>query len=109
MILKFNDFCDNVIKTDEFDYINEKLTVSMDVNDMTDELVEFIEGYNGEKIVVDSGEYYSVTRFKENPVVDVFGCKCELDLNICEFSPEVPVEKIEDFFDATTYTKNGIC
>ena len=105
MILNFNDFCDNVIKTDEVDYINEKLTVSMDVNDMTDELVKFIEGYNGEKIVVDSGDYYSVSRFKENPVVDVFGCKCELDLNICEFSPEVPVEKIEEFFDATTYTK----
>ena len=105
MILNFNDFCDNVIKTDEVDYINEKLTVSMDVNDTTDELVEFIEGYNGEKIVVDSGDYYSVSRFKENPVVDVFGCKCELDLNICELSPEVPVEKIEEFFDATTYTK----
>lgn len=105
MILNFNDFCDNVIKTDEVDYINEKLTVSMDVNDTTDELVEFIEGYNGEKIVVDSGDYYSVSRFKENPVVDVFGCKCELDLNICEFSPEVPVEKVDEFFDATTYTK----
>lgn len=100
MILKYNDFCDNVIKTDEFDYINEKLTVSMDVNDTADELVEFIEGYNGEKIVVESGEDYSITRFKQNPFVDVFGCKCELDLTMCELSPDASVDNLKGSFDA---------
>lgn len=106
MILNFNDFCDNVIKTDEFDYINEKLTVSMDVNDTTDELVEFIEGYNREKIVVESGEDYSITRFKQNPVVDVFGCKCELDLTMCELSSTVSDDNTS--FDARVEHEQNI-
>ena len=100
MILKFNDFCDKVIKTNELDYINEQLTVSMDVNDTADELVEFIEGYNGEKVVVESGEGYSITKFKQNPVVDVFGCKCELDLTMYELSPEASVDNLKGLFDA---------
>ena len=95
MILRFDEFCDKndrmfeVKKDDDFDYINETLSVSMDVNDATDEVVSFIESYTGEKITIEQGDICSIVKFRKNPVINVFGCDCEFDLKIYELQNDV--------------------
>lgn len=115
MILKFNDFYN---KNDNgFDYVNEKLTVSMDVNSATDMVVKFIENFNGDKNVVESDDVYDVIKFKKNPKISVFGCECKLDLTIYDVANDVDVDVVDSVlndndFGARIYsnynTLNGI-
>lgn len=102
MILRFDEFCNKndmslaVKKFDDFDYLNEALSVSMDVNDATDEVVSFIESHTGERTVVERGEICGIMKFGKNPVVSVFGCDCELDLKMYDLSNDVNLKSFMD-------------
>ena len=83
MILSFEEYCNNEWTTD-FDIVNESMSISNDVAEETQKILDLINSLlKGTKNIKekDDGSF----KFIKNPVVKVFGCDCELDFTFVDY------------------------
>ena len=108
MILRFDEFCNERETMDicPYDYLNETLTVSMDVKFAVDDVVKFIENrIEGDEIIfVEKKDILNcecdMFRFRYNPVCKIFGCDCEFILtfyNIIGDASNITDEQVNNF------------
>lgn len=110
MILRFDEFCNErdrqLMDMSPYDYLNETLTVSMDVKIATDNVVKFLDEKikGGDFISIERKDVLNcecdIFRFRRIPVYKIFGCGCEFDLifyNITGDVSNIMDDQINDF------------
>ena len=82
MILSFEEYCNNEWTTD-FDIVNESMSISSDVAEETQKVLNLINSsLNGPDI---KKEGDGSLKFIKNPVVKIFDCDCELNFKFIRY------------------------